>query len=69
MPTYGQGLLYDLTNFDQAYWDINETARKRFPVEGQGTSIALTFAGLSDSELPHTIRAVTLSYIARRQAR
>lgn len=69
VPTYGQGLLYDLTNFDQAYWDLNETARKRFPVEGQGTSIALTFAGESDNELPHTIRAVTLSYIARRQAR
>lgn len=69
IPSYGQGLLYDLTNFDQAYWDINETARKRFPLEGQGTSMALTIAGASDNELPHTLRAVVITYIPRRQAR
>lgn len=69
VPQYGNGLLYDLTNFDQAYWDIGDTARKRFPVEGQGTSVAITIAGESDNELPHTIRALTLSYIPRRQAR
>jgi hypothetical protein len=49
--------------------DINETARKRFPVEGQGTSVAISLAGESANELPHTLRALTVSFITRRQAR
>lgn len=69
VPQYGNGLLYDLANFDQAYWDVNETARKRFPLEGQGTSVAITIAGSADNESPHTLRALTLSFIPRRQAR
>jgi hypothetical protein len=69
LPQYGNGLLWDLANWDQAYWDINETARKRFPLEGQGTSVAISLAGESANELPHTLRALTVSFITRRQAR
>lgn len=69
VPQYGGGLLWDLTNFDQAYWDTAETSRKRFPLEGAGTSIAITLFGQSDSESPHTIRALTITHTPRRQAR
>lgn len=69
IPQYGTGLLWDLTNWDESYWDVSDTARKRFPLEGQGTSAAITFAGQSDSEAPHTLRALSVAYINRRQAR
>ena len=65
----GGGLRWDIQNWDEAHWDANEAARKRFPLEGLGCSIAITLAGESDQELPHTIRALTTSYILRRQAR
>lgn len=65
----GNGFRWDITNWDQAHWDAGDTARKRFPLEGQGCSVAFTLAGESDQELPHTIRALTTSYITRRQAR
>jgi hypothetical protein len=65
----GNGLRWDIGNWDQAHWDAGDTGRKRFPLEGQGCSIAITLAGESDQELPHTIRALTTHYILRRQAR
>jgi hypothetical protein len=69
VPQYGAGLLWDLANWDQSYWDVNDSARKRFPLEGSGTSVAISIGGQSDNEAPHTLRAVTISYIMRRQAR
>lgn len=65
----GNGFRWDITNWDQAHWDAGDTARKRFPLEGLGCSLAITLAGESDQELPHTIRALTTSFILRRQAR
>ena len=65
----GRGLFYDTQNWDQAYWDVTEYSRRRFTLEGMGTSIAVTVAGESDNELPHTLKAMTLHYTPRRQAR
>ncbi len=65
----GTGLYYDITNFDESYWDVIGVSRKRFVVEGQGTSIAYIIAGLSDSELPHILQALTTLYSTRRLAR
>lgn len=65
----GAGFRWDITNWDQAHWDAGDTARKRFPLEGLGCSLAITLAGESDQELPHTVRALTTSFILRRQAR
>lgn len=66
---YGNGLFYDLTNFDSSYWDVAAFARKRFTIEGQGTAIGLHLAGESDNELPHTLRALTVNFTPRRAAR
>ncbi|MDP3139783.1 MAG: hypothetical protein Q8N17_26035 [Burkholderiaceae bacterium] len=65
----GAGLVWDLANWDESYWDVAATARRRFPLEGLGTSVAITMAGNSDSELPHTLSAITTNHIPRRQAR
>ena len=66
---FGAGLRWDIQNWDQAHWDAGDTSRKRFPFEGQGCSVAISLAGESDQELPHIVRALTTSYIIRRQAR
>jgi hypothetical protein len=66
---YGSGLYYDISNYDESYWDVGGVARKRFTVEGQGTSISYIVAGLSDSELPHILQALTTTFSMRRLAR
>lgn len=69
LPLYGSGLLWDLSNYDEAYWDVPGVARKRFRLEGQGCAVAYVFAGQSDNELPHTLRVVTVPHTQRRLAR
>lgn len=69
LPQYGSGLYYDISNYDESYWDVGGVARKRFTVEGQGTSISYIMAGLSDSEMPHILQALTTTYSTRRLAR
>lgn len=66
---YGQGLQYDVTNFDQAYWDTAGVSRQRIPVNGQGTAVAFTLSGQSDREAPHTLRMITTYSTRRRLAR
>ena len=58
----GNGARWDLSNWDEAYFDVPTVSRRRLDLEGQGASIALTLAGESAEELPHTLRAVTLPY-------
>lgn len=68
-PQYGRGLTWDLTNFDQAYWDSASIGRKTMPLEGMGTQVSITVAGSSANELPHTLYAVTVLYTPRRITR
>lgn len=58
----GRGFRWDLSNWDEAYFDVQTISRRRFDLEGQGASISLTLAGESAEEMPHTLRAVTLPY-------
>lgn len=69
VPLKGRGLYYDIANWDQSYWDVAEFSRRRLTLEGLGTSIAITIAGESHNQLPHTIKAITLHYTPRRLAR
>lgn len=62
----GNGFRWDLSNWDEAYFDVATVARRRFDLEGQGASISLTLAGESAEELPHTLRSITLPYTALR---
>jgi hypothetical protein len=68
-PQYGAGLTWDLTNYDQAYWDTAAVGLKTMPLEGSGTRVAISVAGESDKELPHTLSAVTVLYTPRRMTR
>ena len=66
---YGQGLTWDLSSYDQSYWDVASIGTTTLPLEGYGVRVALTVAGESDSELPHTLYAVTILYTPRRLTR
>ena len=68
-PNYGSGLTWDLSNYDQSYWDVASTSRKTVPLEGEGTSVAITIQGNSDTELSHTLHAVTVLYTPRKITR
>jgi hypothetical protein len=66
LPQYGSGGLFDLTSFDESYWDAGDTPRKTFPADGDGTSITLTINSQADNELQHTLYSVSLIYTPRK---
>jgi hypothetical protein len=68
-PQYGIGLTWDLSNYDQAYWDTAAIGLKTLPLEGVGTRVAISVAGEAADELPHTLYAVTVLYTPRRITR
>jgi hypothetical protein len=68
-PQYGPGLVYDLANYDESFWDVAAVSRRTMPLDGAGTSVAITVAGESDRELTHTLYAVTVLYSPRRITR
>jgi len=63
---YGAGLLWDLSNYDQSYYDVSVLSRGTFPLEGVGTGVAVCVSTESDNELPHSIYAVTVLYTPRK---
>jgi hypothetical protein len=68
-PRYGVGLNWDLSNYDQAYWDTATVGLTTLPLEGVGTRVSISVAGESDNELPHSLYAVTVLYTPRRMTR
>lgn len=66
---YGVGLNWDLSNYDQAYWDTATVGMTTLPLEGIGTRVSISVAGEADNELPHTLYAVTVLYTPRRMTR
>lgn len=66
---YGVGLNWDLSNYDQAYWDTATVGMTTLPLEGVGTRVSISVAGEADNELPHTVYAVTVLYTPRRMTR
>ena len=66
---YGQSLSWDLSNYDQSYWDTKTIGLTTLPLEGYGTRVSISVAGESDNELPHTLYAVTVLYTPRRMTR
>ena len=68
-PQYGAGGTWDLTNYDQAYWDTAAIGLKTMPCEGMGTRVSISIAGEAADELTHTLYALTVLYTPRRITR
>lgn len=65
----GVGLLWDVEQWDRAYWDSGQTSFMRFAVRGKGRFITIVFQSLSANELPHLLTGGALTYIPGRMAR
>ena len=66
---YGSGLFWDFNSWDRAYWDVSLTSRVRYPIHGQGRSIALLMQSESANQLPHTVKSGVVLHTVRRIAR
>jgi hypothetical protein len=65
----GQGGLYDVSNYDQCFYDSPTQGKTRIRHDGTGDSLSLTFHSESDDELPHELQSVTNFYTPRRLER
>lgn len=65
----GLGGQYDLTNYEECYYDAPTQATVRFRLSGTGTSLSLTFYSSSSVELPHELQSVNAFYTPRRLER
>ncbi len=65
----GRGLQWDITNWDQSYWDAGVAKRFTVPLEGDGTEVAVSIYSEADDELPHTLYGLTINYTPRKLAR
>lgn len=65
----GANGLYDLTRWDDSYYDTGEINRRRIDLIGGGRSISPIITSMSDSQLPHKITYITMLYTKRRVAR
>jgi hypothetical protein len=65
----GAGGVWDLSGWDQAYYDAPSQGLQGIRLDGVGTSLSLTFAGNTSTELPHLLQSVTTSFTPRRLER
>jgi hypothetical protein len=62
----GGGGRYDISGWDQVYYDAPEQTPVSIRLDGVGTDLSLTFASVSANEMPHVMQAVTTQYTPRR---
>ncbi|MCA0214508.1 MAG: hypothetical protein LCH79_15190 [Proteobacteria bacterium] len=65
----GQGAQWDVSNWDESYYDTAVQAAMRIRMEGVGTSVSMTFYSASDEELPHELQSCTHYFSPRRMDR
>lgn len=65
----GAGGRYDVTNYDECFYDTPSQTLARARLDGTGTSLSLTLFSEADDELPHLLQSVTTAYTQRRMER
>ena len=65
----GQGGQYDVSDWDECYYDSPTQTIQRIRTEGTGTSVSLTLLARSSEELPHELQSITTYYTPRRLER
>lgn len=65
----GVGGAYDVSNWDQCYYDTATQTTSPVRLDGTGTSLSLTFYSEAANELPHELQSVNTFYSPRRLAR
>lgn len=65
----GSGGSYDISNWDECYYDSPAQTVQGIRLDGGGTSLSLTFNHSASDELPHLLQSVTTAYTTRRLER
>lgn len=65
----GLGAYYDLTNFEESYYDTPRYGINRVRLDGVGTDLSVSIISRSDSELPHTLQSISTVFTPRRLER
>jgi hypothetical protein len=65
----GLGAYFDLTNFEQSYYDTPRYGVNRVRLDGVGTDISLSFISRANNELPHVLHSVSTVFTPRRMER
>lgn len=62
----GLGAYFDLTNYDESFFDAPRHAVNKVRLDGVGTDLSLSIVSRSTSELPHTLQSVSVVFTPRR---
>lgn len=66
---FGGGFRWDISNWDEAYFDSPDQSSMEIRLDGVGKDISLTFNSRSKTEMPHVLQSVTTTYTMRRPQR
>lgn len=60
------GAAFDLTNFDESFFDVPTHSINKIRVDGVGINMSVSVVSQASTELPHTLQSVTTVYTPRR---
>lgn len=62
----GLGAQYDVTDYDESYYDATTQASVKVRLDGSGTSMSVTVYAENADELPHELQSLNIFYTPRR---
>jgi hypothetical protein len=69
LATQGAGGYWDVSNWDQFYWDAPIVSTPEFDVNGTGVNLGLVYYSKSSIDLGHTLQGALIHYTPRRLSR
>jgi len=65
----GQGGLWDISDWNDFFWDADISSSNSIPITGNGINIGLRIYGTSAIDAGHKLDGITLKYVIRRSLR
>ena len=65
----GLGAYYDLTNYEESFYDTPRYGINRVRLEGVGTDLSVSIVSRSNTELPHNLQSISTVFTPRRLER
>jgi hypothetical protein len=65
----GQGGRWDVSNWEEFFWDAEASNNATIPITGDGTNIGLRIYGKSAIDAGHKLDGLTIQYVIRRSVR
>ena len=65
----GQGGLWDVSSWEDFFWDAETSNDTSIPIVGDGTNIGLRIYGASAIDAGHKLDGITIQYVVRRAVR